>query len=252
MHGNGDWTAMRRAQGGVKWIHLKVETITSPLREQQQLRQMEQMATTGARRQAKEEFSLSQVQTNFEHPQVMKTIKYSWFNDHFAMLQLSVAAVPQSPTRNSHLSRNVNDGTDRRCCRWSPKNFWLQIKIAQWTSRRRENRKELNHKKKLSQMNVAHHEFSSSSSRSNEKALAPPSRFFSFRNRFSCFAFLHFANLPINKRSIKYAYQPQTSSSVWQYPPPVSSLLLLAPSQYIGHKVKMLINAVAAQISSGF
>lgn len=68
---------MRRAQGGVKWIHLKVETITSPLREQQQLRQMEQMATTGARRQTKEEFSLSQVQTNFEHPQVMKTIKYS-------------------------------------------------------------------------------------------------------------------------------------------------------------------------------
>lgn len=31
----------------------------------------------------------SQVQTNFNHPQVMKTIKYSWFNDHFAMLQLS-------------------------------------------------------------------------------------------------------------------------------------------------------------------
>lgn len=47
-------------------------------------------------RQAKKN-CLSQVQTNFNHPQVMKTIKYSWFNDHFAMLQLSVA-VPKTET----------------------------------------------------------------------------------------------------------------------------------------------------------
>lgn len=118
--------ACARAQGGVKWIHLKVETITSPLREQsptnEQLQQMEQQQQLWPRqaqvRQAKKN-CLSQVQTNFNHPQVMKTIKYSWFNDHFAMLQLSVA-VPkteteknnQTRTRNSHLSRNVNDGTD--------------------------------------------------------------------------------------------------------------------------------------------
>lgn len=40
-------TAMRRAQGGVKWIHLKVETITRPITREQRLRQMEQMAKTG-------------------------------------------------------------------------------------------------------------------------------------------------------------------------------------------------------------
>lgn len=73
-------------------------------------------------------------------------------------------------------------------------------------------------------------------------------------NRF-CFwllAFLHFANLPINKRSIKYAYQPKRALLSDSLPPPTPPTSSFLPSRYIGHKVKMLINAVEAQISSGF
>lgn len=102
-------------------------------------------------------------------------------------------------------------------------------------------------------MNAAHHEFSSSCRRGSQfKGKAFP-RFPPSGNRFSFWllAFLHFANLPINKRSIKYAYQPKRAllSDSLPPPPPTSSFL---PSRYIGHKVKMLINAVEAQISSGF
>lgn len=50
-------------------------------------------------------------------------------------------------------------------------------------------------------------------------------------NRF-CFwllAFLHFANLPINKRSIKYAYQPKRALLSDSLPPQLPLHLLSSP-----------------------
>lgn len=53
-------------------------------------------------------------------------------------------------------------------------------------------------------------------------------------NRF-CFwllAFLHFANLPINKRSIKYAYQPKRALLSDSLPPNSSSIFSTSLSVY--------------------
>lgn len=50
-------------------------------------------------------------------------------------------------------------------------------------------------------------------------------------NRFSFWllAFLHFANLPINKRSIKYAYQPKRALLSDSLPPNCSSSIFSSP-----------------------
>lgn len=50
-------------------------------------------------------------------------------------------------------------------------------------------------------------------------------------NRFSFWllAFLHFANLPINKRSIKYAYQPKRALLSDRLPPNSSSSIFSSP-----------------------
>lgn len=73
--------------------------------EQQQQQQQQLWPRPAQVRQAKKN-CLSQVQTNFNHPQVMKTIKYSWFNDHFAMLQLSVA-VPKTEEKKPKLELEI-------------------------------------------------------------------------------------------------------------------------------------------------
>lgn len=106
-------------------------------------------------------------------------------------------------------------------------------------------------------MNVAHHEFSSSSSssRSKEKPLLPLYTLFpppQPRNRFAA-KLLLFCILPICLSTSDRLSTPTSPNELFcltVHPPPRSSVSPL--SRYIGHKVKMLINAVEAQISSGF
>lgn len=109
-------------------------------------------------------------------------------------------------------------------------------------------------------MNVAHHEFSSSCRRGSQfkgKAF-PPLSPCPLRETGFAFGCLLFCILPICLSTSDRLSTPTSPNELFcltVFPPPPSPTPptpSFLPSRYIGHKVKMLINAVEAQISSGF